>query len=53
MALSFVYLAFVRVLELLRLQRCDTTDLAIEVIVLRHEVACLASAGDPAGASTS
>jgi len=41
MALSFVYLAFVRVLELLRLQRCDAADLAIEVIVLRHEVAIL------------
>ena len=41
MALSFVYLAFVRVLELLRLQRCDAADLAIEVIVLRHEVAVL------------
>ena len=33
MALSFVYLAFVRVLELLRLQRRDAADLAIEVIV--------------------
>jgi len=41
MALSFIYLAFVRVLELLRLQRCDAADLAIEVIVLRHEVAVL------------
>ena len=41
MALSFVYLAFVRVLELLRLRRCDAADLAIEVIVLRHEVAVL------------
>jgi hypothetical protein len=34
--LSFVYLAFVRVLELLRLQRCDATDPALQVIVLRH-----------------
>jgi len=41
MAFSFVCLAFVRVLELLRLQRCDAADLAIEVIVLRHEVAVL------------
>jgi hypothetical protein len=41
MALSFLYLAFVRVLQLLRSQRCDATDLAIEVIVLRHEVAVL------------
>ena len=30
-----------RVLQLLRLQRRDTADLAIEVIVLRHEVAVL------------
>ena len=41
MALSFVYLAFVRILDLLRLQRCEAADLAIEVIVLRHEVAVL------------
>ena len=41
MALSFLYLAFVRVLELLRLQGCDATDLAIEVVILRHEVAVL------------
>ena len=41
MALSFLYLGFVRVLQLLRLQRCDAADLAIEVIVLRHEVAVL------------
>ena len=41
MALSFLYLAFVRALQLLRLQRSDAADLAIEVIVLRHEVAVL------------
>jgi len=41
MALSFLYLAFVRGLELLRLQRSDAADLAIEVIVLRHEIAVL------------
>jgi putative transposase len=41
MALSFLYLGFVRVLQLLRLQRYDAADLAIEVIVLRHEVAVL------------
>ena len=41
MALSFLYCAFVRVLQLLRLQRCDAADLAIEVVVLRHEVAVL------------
>jgi|NGEPerStandDraft_6_1074524.scaffolds.fasta_scaffold83385_2 putative transposase len=41
MALSFVYLAFVRILQLLRLSRRNSGDLAIEVIVLRHEVAVL------------
>jgi putative transposase len=41
MALSFVYLAFVRLLGLVRLERRDPADLAIEVIILRHEVAVL------------
>jgi transposase InsO family protein len=41
MALSFLYIVFVRVLDLLRLLRSDTTDLAIEVVILRHEVAVL------------
>jgi len=41
MALSFLYLAFVRILQLLRLSRRDSGDLAIEVVVLRHEVAVL------------
>ncbi len=41
MALSFLYLAFVRVLQLLRLFRRDHQELAIEVVVLRHEVAVL------------
>ncbi len=41
MALSFLYIAFIRVLELLRLQGSDTTDLAIEVVILRHEVVVL------------
>jgi len=37
--LSFLYRAFCRVLQLIRLIfRCDT-DLAVEVVVLRHEVA--------------
>ena len=40
-ALSFLYLAFVRILQLLRLSRRDGGDLAIEVVVLRHEVAVL------------
>ena len=33
MALSFLYLAYVRLLELLRLQRHDTGDLVIEVVI--------------------
>ncbi len=41
MALSFLYLAFVRILQMLRLSRRDSGDLAIEVVVLRHEVAVL------------
>jgi hypothetical protein len=41
MALSFLYLAFVRILQLLRLSRRDSGDLAIEVVMLRHEVAVL------------
>ena len=41
MALSFVYLAFVRVLQLIRLSWSGEEDLAIEVVVLRHEVAVL------------
>jgi putative transposase len=41
MALSFLYLAFVRTLQLLRLARGDSDELAIEVVMLRHEVAVL------------
>jgi len=41
MALSFLYIGFVRVLELLRLRGSHTIDLAIEVVILRHEVAVL------------
>jgi putative transposase len=41
MALSFLYLAFVRILQLLRLLRLDRDELAIEVVMLRHEVAVL------------
>jgi putative transposase len=40
-ALSFLYLAFLRVLQLVRLRRGDVDDLAIEVVMLRHEVAVL------------
>ncbi len=42
MALSFLYLAFVRkTLQLVGLRRRDADDLAIEVVMLRHEVAVL------------
>src|SRR5664280_3138656 len=40
-ALSFLYLAFLRTMQILCLQRSDDSGLAIEVIGLRHEVAVL------------
>ena len=40
-ALSFFYLAFLRTIQILCLQRSNDSDLAIEVVVLRHEVAIL------------
>ena len=41
MALSFLYIAFVRSLQLVRLSWSEQQDLAIEVVMLRHEVAVL------------
>ncbi|MGO8860968.1 MAG: integrase [Polyangiaceae bacterium] len=41
MVLSFLYLAFVRMVQLVRLSCRTQDDLAIEVVVLRHEVAVL------------
>jgi putative transposase len=41
MSLSFFYRAFCRVLQLVRLTMLRDTDLAIEVVMLRHEVAVL------------
>jgi hypothetical protein len=41
MALSFIYLAFTGILQLLRFSRRDNSELAIEVVILRHEVAVL------------
>ena len=41
MVLSFLYLAFTKILQLHRLRRQDSDDLAIEVVMLRHEVAVL------------
>jgi transposase len=41
MTLSLFYLAFVRLLQLVRLFRSKRTELAIEVVMLRHEVVVL------------
>ena len=41
MVLSFLYLAFTRILQLVRLNRRGKSELAIEVVILRHEVAVL------------
>jgi hypothetical protein len=41
MALTFLYVAFVRVLQLLRLVRIEKDELAVEIVILRHEVAVL------------
>src|SRR5271165_1900256 len=41
MTLSFLYLAFTRILQLVRLGRRDRDELAIEIVILRHEVAVL------------
>lgn len=41
MAFSFLYLAFVRVVQLVRLMCRAQDDLAIEVVMLRHEVSVL------------
>jgi len=41
MTLSFLYRAFCRVLQLIRLIGQSNVDLAVEVVMLRHEVAVL------------
>ena len=41
MALSSPSIAFVRILQLFRLVRHDNEDLAVEVVMLRHEIAVL------------
>jgi hypothetical protein len=40
-ALSFLYVGFVRLLQLVRLSWVEGEDLAIEVVKLRHEVSVL------------
>ena len=41
MALSFLYVGFIRLVQLVRLCRLGQEDLAIEVVMLRHEVSVL------------
>jgi len=41
MSFSFFYIAFVRLLQLVQLSRGDQEELAIEVVMLRHEVSVL------------
>ena len=41
MALLFLYLEFLRMLQFLRLRRDDRADAAIEVVTPRHEVSVL------------
>jgi hypothetical protein len=48
-ALSFLYIAFFRLLQLLRLSRRRYQDLAVEVVMLRHEVAEPAALGGSPG----
>jgi hypothetical protein len=40
-ALLFLYLEFLRMLQFLRLRRDDRADVAIEVVMLDHEVSAL------------
>ena len=40
MALPFLYLAFTKILQLHRLKRQDGDDLAVEIVILRHEGHC-------------
>jgi hypothetical protein len=40
-ALLFLHLEFLRMLQFLRLGRDDRADVAIEVVMLRHEVSVL------------
>jgi putative transposase len=41
MTLPFLYLAFCRALQLIRLVGRSDTDLAVEIVMLRHEVTVL------------
>jgi hypothetical protein len=41
MAMSFIYVAFIRLLQLLRLRRSEHDEPTVQVVVLRHEAAIL------------
>jgi len=41
MALSFFYLAFLRLIQLFRLRFSENSELAVEIVMLRHEVVVL------------
>ena len=45
-ALSFLHVAFVCLLELLRLRRNEQDELAVEGVILRHDLAVLCRQGD-------
>ena len=51
MALSFLYRALVRVLQLVRLSCSKDSSVAVEIVILRHQVAVLRLPGPPSGAS--
>jgi hypothetical protein len=51
-ALSFLYLAFTRILQLVRLNGREKSDLAIEVVMLRHEGCRASPTGRPTGFAT-
>ena len=51
MAFPFLYIAFVRLLQLLRLSRREQQDMVVEVVMLRHEVAVLRLKGASSGSA--
>jgi hypothetical protein len=52
MALSLLYLGFVRILQLFRLVHRYKEELAFEVVMLRHEVTVLRRQVTPPGLAT-
>ena len=49
---SFLYVAFVRSLQSLRLRRTARDDLAIDIVMPRHEVAAAPTRGSPAASAS-